>query len=131
MKRRQFLGLLGGAAAWPLAARAERPEIFRRVGLLMPVADDDADARLSLRTFRQTLLTQGWKENSNIRIEIRWAAANPAKLRQFASELAQLNPDVAFVIGGPALAALRRETSSSQSRSVRFPIQLEVASSKV
>ena len=76
MQRREFITLLGGAAAWPLAARAQQPERMRRIGVLMSLAADDPEAQARLAAFVQGLRELGWTEGRNVRIDTRWAAGN-------------------------------------------------------
>ena len=110
MRRRKFISLLGGAAAWPVAARAQQPDRMRLVGVLMPYAESDSDAQSFLAAFRVALANLGWSEGSNLRIELRWSAADPDKIRTFAKELVDLRPDAIFGVSTPAIGALARET---------------------
>jgi len=113
MKRREFMTLLGAAAgAWPVAARAQRLERMRRIGLLSPVAEDDQDFHTSLSALRLGLQKLGWIEGSNVEISYRWAAGDVERLRAFAKELAGMIPDVLFSSSTAASAAMRRETNS-------------------
>jgi putative tryptophan/tyrosine transport system substrate-binding protein len=111
LRRRQFLTLLGGAAAWPLAARAQQGERVRRIGVLMPYAADDPQGQTRLLAFAQTLAQSGWIDGSNVRIDIRWGAGDPERMRRNAAELAALAPDVILTAGsattGPLLQATR------------------------
>jgi len=111
MKRREFITLLGGAAAaWPLAARAQQPG--KRIGILMSLAADDWQGQARVAAFIQRLRELGWTEGRNVRIETRWAAGNPANTRKFAAELVALAPDVIFGSGGTVVGALLQETST-------------------
>src|SRR5882757_9680812 len=95
MRRREFITLLGGAAAaWPLAARAQQAERVRRIGVLLPGTSDDADFQARLGAFLQGLALLGWTIGRNVRIDVRWATANAAEIRQHAAELDALAPDV-------------------------------------
>src|SRR5262245_64540524 len=94
MKRREFITLLGGAAAWPLAARAQQPEGMRRIGVLLPASPDDAVFQARIETFVQELARLGWTIGRNVQIEIRWASTNANEIRRYAAELAALSPDV-------------------------------------
>jgi hypothetical protein len=76
MKRREFITLLGGAAAWPLTARAEQSQRIRRVGVLMAVAESDADVRSGVAIFQQSLQELGWTDGRNLRIDYRWGDAD-------------------------------------------------------
>ena len=73
MKRRKFIALLGGAAAWPLAARAQQPERMRRIGVLMALCADDSETQARLAAFQQALTQLGWTDGRNLRIDTRWA----------------------------------------------------------
>jgi hypothetical protein len=97
MKRREFIALLGGAAAWPLAARAQQPDQMRRIGVLMGSEQSDPDSQVRLAAFRQVLRQLGWTEGRNIRIDERWGAANPETLRTY---VADKRPAYANGIGG-------------------------------
>jgi putative ABC transport system substrate-binding protein len=111
MRRREFVTLVGAAvAAWPLAARAQQPDRMRLVGVLMAYAESDSAAQSWLAAFRTALAKLGWTEGSNLRIELRWSAADPDKIRTFAKELVDLRPDVIFGQSTPAISALARET---------------------
>ena len=93
MKRRQFITLLGGTAAWPLAARAQqRARAAHRRAL--PAAADDAEYQARMGAFQQGLALLGWTIGRNVRIDIRWATANAPEIRRHAAELAALAPDV-------------------------------------
>src|SRR6516165_8834747 len=94
LKRREFMALLGGAAAWPLAARAQQAGRVRRVGVLMPFAAEDPEAQARLVAFVQGLQEQGWTVGRNVRLDIRWAAGEPELFRRYAAELVALAPDV-------------------------------------
>src|SRR6516225_4045382 len=76
MKRREFITLLGGAAAWPLAARAQQPERARRIGVLTPFAADDPEAKARVEAFVQALQQLGWSVGRNLQIDIRWGAGD-------------------------------------------------------
>ena len=105
MKRREFITLLGGgAAAWPLAARGQPGERVRRVGVLMYLAADDAEAQARLAAFAQTLKQLGWSEGRNLRIDTHWATAEDI-LRRHAAELVALAPDVLVAGTGSATVA--------------------------
>jgi putative tryptophan/tyrosine transport system substrate-binding protein len=95
MRRREFITLLGGAAAWPLAARAQQQrERMRRVGVLMSLAAGDPEAQARLVAFVQGLQEQGWTVGRNVQLDIRWAAGEPELFRRYAAELVALAPDV-------------------------------------
>ena len=112
MKRREFITLLGGAAAaWPLAARAQQPDRVRRIGVLSGLADD-IEGRFRVTTFQQGLRELGWTEGHNVRIELRWAAGDVDRMRTYAAELVATKPDAILAITTPALVPLRQATSS-------------------
>jgi putative ABC transport system substrate-binding protein len=109
LKRREFITLIGGAAAaWPLAARAQQPERMRRIGLLMNFAADDPSGQTRLLAFAQALAQSGWTDGRNVQIDIRWAAGNPDRIRRYAAELVALAPDVILASGGTTLGPLRQ-----------------------
>jgi putative ABC transport system substrate-binding protein len=109
--RREFITLLGGSAAWPLAARAQQGERVRRIGVLMGFADNDPEARLWITRFTQGLSELGWIVGRNLQMDIRWDADSSIDQRQiFAKELVSLQPDVILSSTTPATAALHRET---------------------
>jgi ABC-type uncharacterized transport system substrate-binding protein len=111
MKRREFITLLGGAAAaWPLAAYAQQPERMRRIGVLMPMADDNPEGRARIAAFLQGLQQWGWTVGGNVRIDIRWATANADGIRRHAAELAALAPDVILAFGASAVGPMLQAT---------------------
>ena len=110
MKRRNFITLLGGAAAWPLAARAQQPERMRRIGALLYPAADDPTAEASIAAFRQGLQRLGWSEGRNISIDLRWGGGDLERVRRYAAELVASAPDLILVSSGSALAALQNVT---------------------
>jgi putative ABC transport system substrate-binding protein len=111
MQRRDFLTLLGGAAAaWPLAARAQQGERVRRVGVLMGFAEADPEAQARVQAFRQGLADRGWVEGRNLSIDVRWAGADTARRQDQARDLVALAPDVILVTSTTATQALRDAT---------------------
>jgi putative ABC transport system substrate-binding protein len=110
MKRREFITLMGGAAAWPLAARAQPPDPMRRIGVLMARGENDPAAKASLSGFTQALGELGWTDGGNLRMDFRWTAGNVDLMRMFAKELVNLRPDVILANSTPVTAALQRET---------------------
>src|SRR6266404_5445913 len=108
MRRRDFITLLGSAAAWPLAARAQQRERMRRIGALMNMAADDPTGQTRLLAFAQALAQAGWTDGRNVRIDIRWGAGDPERIRKYAAELVALAPDVILASGGTTLGPLRQ-----------------------
>jgi ABC-type uncharacterized transport system substrate-binding protein len=107
VKRREFITLLGGAAAaWPIAARAQQPERLRRIGVLMTVAADDPESQRRMTAFVQGLQELGWTDGRNVRIDTRWSASDADLGRRYAAELVALAPDVILASGGTVVGAL-------------------------
>jgi len=94
VKRRAFITLIGGAAAWPLAARAQQGERMRRIGVLMHTAADEPESQARLAAFMQGLQELGWAVGRNMRIDYRWSVGDAARLRKDAAELVALGPEV-------------------------------------
>jgi len=111
LKRREFITLLGGAAAWPLAARAQQAEQMHRLGVLMNVAADDPPGQARVAAFRQVLQQLG-RSDRNVRIDLRWGANIVDLERKYAAELVALAPDVILASGTQGVAALQRVTST-------------------
>src|SRR5262245_37483950 len=115
MRRRDFITLLAStvaAVAWPLAARAQQPNRMRLIGVLMAYAEHDSTAQSWLAAFRAALAKLGWTEGSNLRIELRWSAADADTMRKLAKELVDLRPNAIFGVSTPAIGALARETKT-------------------
>ena len=111
MRRREFISLFGGAAvAWPLAARAQPAERVRRIGILFPLAESDAEAQDAFAAFRQNLTQLGWTDGRNARIDVRWATGDVGRIQTYAKDLVALQPDVILVRATPGAAALHQET---------------------
>jgi putative tryptophan/tyrosine transport system substrate-binding protein len=120
MKRREFIMVLSGAAAaWPLAARAQR---LRRLGVLMGSAESDLDSQVRLKAFREALRQMGWTAGGNLRIDYRWAAADLDRVRAYAAELVDLAPDVILAHAPAALKALKREARTVPIVFVMVPV---------
>ena len=111
MRRREFITLLGGATAWPLAARAQQP---RRVGVLISLyAQTDREGQASIAAFLDTFQRLGWVDGRNVRIEYRWSGGDAERAKNAAAELVRSAPDAIVVAGSPALAELQRLTSTA------------------
>jgi ABC-type uncharacterized transport system substrate-binding protein len=111
VRRREFITLLGGAAAaWPVAARAQQAERIRRIGMLTSSTMHDATSQARLGALQQGLHQLGWEDGRNLRIEYRWAAGDPDALRKYAAELVALAPDVILANGSAAVALLLQAT---------------------
>jgi len=111
MRRRQFIGLVGGVAiAWPVAVRAQQGERIRRIGVLWATSEDDPVAQARQAAFLQGLQQLGWIDGQNVRIDVRWAAGNLANARQYAAELVALAPDVILASGGAIMGPLLQAT---------------------
>ena len=110
-RRREFITLLGGAAAaWPLAARAQQRERMRRIGVFIDLAEGDPEGQARVAALKRGLQDLGWIEGRNLRIESRWAAGEAARMRPLAEELVSLAPEVIVSSGAPTLAALQQAT---------------------
>jgi len=107
VRRRDFIKVVAGSVAWPLAAAAQQPEQMRRIGILMNRAANDADGKARLTLFRQALQQLGWSEDRNIRIEICWGEDKADLERRCATELVALAPDVIVASGTMSVAALQ------------------------
>ena len=107
MKRREFMALLGGAAAaWPLEAWAQQTERVRRLGILMNIPENDPEGRSRLAVFLQALQQLGWSDGRNIRIDTRWPGSDADLYRRYAADLVALAPDVILASASPSVAAL-------------------------
>jgi putative ABC transport system substrate-binding protein len=112
MRRREFIAGLGGAVAWPLAARAQHPGKMPVIGVLMVAAGGDPETRARLKAFNEGLEVLGWIDGKTVRIEYRWAAGDPSKIDRYAAELVGLKSDVILANGTPVVAALKHATTS-------------------
>src|ERR1700741_1152011 len=110
MKRREFITLLGGAAAWPLAVRAQQSDRMRRVGVLLGSDEGDSAAKDQFSFFVQQLADLGWVDGHPLRMDVRWAAGDIERMRRFAKELLDLRPDAIFATTPAATKAVQRET---------------------
>jgi putative ABC transport system substrate-binding protein len=119
IRRREFISLLGGATiSWPLAARAQQGERMRHIGIIVPAPADNSDFQAWVGAFLQGLGQLGWTIGRNVRIETRWASANPAEIRRHAAELVALAPDVVLAHGTGAVTALMQ---ASRTVPIVFP----------
>jgi putative ABC transport system substrate-binding protein len=108
VRRREFITLLGGAAAGPVVARAQQRERMRRIGVLMAVTESDSEYQARLAAFLQELQQLGWAEGRNVQIDIRWGAGDAERIRRYAAELVGLAPDIIMGSTTPAVAALQQ-----------------------
>jgi putative ABC transport system substrate-binding protein len=111
MKRREFITLVVGAAASPLAARAQQTGRVVRIGVLMGIGDSDPEATPRVEAFQRGLKELGWTEGHNVRLDYRWTAGDPDRTLLFAKEIFGLKPDIVLAHSSPAVAALRQLTS--------------------
>jgi putative tryptophan/tyrosine transport system substrate-binding protein len=110
MRRREVITLLGGAAAWPLAARAQPTTGMPRIAVLMGYAESDREGQANVAAFQGGLQKLGWTEGRNIRLDTRWAAAEADLMQRFAKELVALQPDLILTQNTPATAAVLQQT---------------------
>jgi putative ABC transport system substrate-binding protein len=110
MRRRDFITVVGSAAVWPLAARAQQTERMRRIGVLMFYEEDDPRSMLRVGAFLEVLQRLNWIKGDNVQIDIRWGAADMARSRSYVAELLALAPDIIVSHGSPATAALQEAT---------------------
>jgi putative tryptophan/tyrosine transport system substrate-binding protein len=111
MRRREFMTVLGGVAAWPVVAHAQQREQMRRIGVLMSAASE-TDQQAGVTVFKEVLHQLGWIDGHNVRVEIRWARGDPAEARRDAEELVALPADVIMVTGQLGLEVLMQATHS-------------------
>ena len=112
MKRREVLGVIGGAAAWPLAARAQKSDGVRRVGVIMGFAENDEVWQAYLSTFRQALQNLGWTEGRNIRFDYRFSGESEERMHRMAEEIVGLAPDVILASTNSVVSATLNVTRS-------------------
>src|SRR5215831_8510799 len=110
MRRREFITLLGGAAAWPRAGRAQQAEPIRPIAVIMPLAADDSEGQARLAALIDGLRAFGWIDGRNVRIDTRWTAGKPSEIHKYAAEFAALAPDVILAAATPIVAALQPAT---------------------
>src|SRR6266478_5302058 len=109
MRRREAITLLGGAAAWPLAARAQQGDRMRRIGVLMGI-ESGPDARTRIAAFRQALRESGWTDDRNVRVDVIWGPGDPEHVRADAAELVGKSPDVILAVGPVPTLELQKVT---------------------
>ena len=112
LRRREFITLLGGAAAWPIAARAQQGEQMRRLGVLSSIGESDMEAQSMAAALHRGLRELGWVNGRNLQVDHRWGAGNPERIAAFAKELVALKPEVIVAHTTPSVIALRRETDT-------------------
>ena len=111
MKRREFITLIGGAAiVWPLTARAQQDQRVRRIGVLSALAEDDPESLARREAFEQALKALNWTNGSNLRIDYRWAATDPERIRKLATEIIALEPDVVLTSGSIVVPPMMQAT---------------------
>ena len=110
IRRREFIAGLGGAAAWPLAARAQERNRVRRIGALWPGDENDLATKTSVSAFTQALAGLGWTDGRDVRMDLRWGGDDTNRSRALAQELVGTQPDIILAGGTPATVALQRET---------------------
>src|SRR6516225_7889871 len=110
IRRRDLISLIGGAAAWPLAARAQQGDRVRRIDVLPPFYENDPAGKTVVSAVTQALADLGWVDGRNARVDLRWWGDDINRLRALAQELVGLKPDIILVSGTPATAAVQRET---------------------
>jgi putative ABC transport system substrate-binding protein len=113
MKRREFIKLVGGAAAmWPMAARGQQGERVRRIGALIGTPESDPESQARVATLREGLAQRGWSEGRNLRVDYRWAGSDPGRIRSFAAALVTTAPEVIFAHSTPVTSVLLQATRS-------------------
>ena len=108
--RREFIAALGGAASWPLAARAQQGDRVRRIGVLIPLDENDPEGKRRYSGFTQALADLGWIDGRNVRMDLRWGGGDINRIRALAQGLVRSQPDIILTGSIPATAALQRET---------------------
>jgi putative ABC transport system substrate-binding protein len=110
IRRREFIAGLGGAASWPLAARAQPGDRVRRIGVLLAGEENDPVAKTNVSAFTQALADFGWTDGRNMRMDLRWGGGDTDRIRALAQELVRLQPDIILANATPATVALQRIT---------------------
>src|ERR1051326_3988915 len=109
MRRRDFITLVGGIAAWPVLAHGQQSEPVRRIAFLTSYRENDTEAKARLAAFQRGLQEQGWMEGRNIAVEYRWAAGDSSVVRKAAAEIAELAPEVILTNGTPVTRAMQAQ----------------------
>jgi putative ABC transport system substrate-binding protein len=125
LRRREFITLLGGAAAWPLAARAQQGDRMRRIGVIMGI-ESGPDARTRIAAFRQALRESGWTDDRNVRIDVIWGPGDPEHVRTDAAELVGKSPDVILAVGPVPTLELQKVTHGTPIVFVQVPDPVEL-----
>ena len=128
MKRRDFITLLGGAAVWPLAARAQQPDRVRRIGVLMGRAESDPEGQSYAAAFLRGLAALGWMPGRNLKIDSRWQAGDIGQAQAFANELVELRPDLLVANSTSSLSPMREPPAAFRSYSSASPTRWARAS---
>src|SRR5262249_4368241 len=115
IRRRDFITLIGGAAAWPFAARAQQRDRVRRIGMLMGAVESDPVANPNISAFTRALAGFGWTDGRNVRMDLRWGGDDINRIRLLAQELVGLQPDIILASAAPPTVALQRESGRSRS----------------
>jgi len=123
LRRREFIALIGGATAWPFAARAQQGERIRRIGVLQAISESDPEAHLRKAAFVGGLQKLGWTEGTNVTIDYRWAGDDADRIRLYVTEITAMRPDVIWTSGALPLLPLKRATRPFRSSSRRSTIQ--------
>src|SRR5262249_54260485 len=110
VKRRDVIALIGGAATWPLAARAQQSDPQRHIGVLMNVAADDPEGQARIVAFVQGLQQSGWADGHNVRVDIRWGGGDPERIRKYAAELVAVAPDAILAMTTGVVVPLQQAT---------------------
>ena len=122
MRRREFITLLGSAAAWPIIASAQQGERIRRIGILIPGNANESESQARIGAFMQGLQQLGWTIGRNVRIDARWATGNLAEVRRHAAELVALAPDVILAHGAATVTVLHQVTRAVP---IVFPLAID------
>ena len=131
MRRREFIAGLGSAAAWPAVARAQQGKRVRRIGALMAYDESDHTGQDLFSAFKRGLAELGWTDGDTVRLDVRWGSGNIDRMRVFAKELVDLQPDVILADSTPVTALCSGRRGRSRSYSLKSPTPSDQASSRV